>query len=233
MTNDKINWPTEAEVRAAFPAPPDFGATIHMMPVADHEAEIARLTAERDAVLAGAVKVKPLVWEQLGDRAWRAPSPFFGSFRVECYGDGPWQALWSVPVFCGTFVDGDFAGPDDAKRAIDARIRAALQPDPEGRQTGTAQCCMCGKIGLSTAEDGGPECELHDGRWVCGRDCYDRVIEDIDRQVDLAKLWMMATAAIAERAKSELSAAWAADLIVQWAQSLTPPADLAAKIEGE
>ncbi len=53
------------------------------------------------------------------------------------------------------------------------------------------------------------------------------------RQADLAKAWTMATAAMAERAKSELSAAWAADLIVQWAQSLTPPADLAAKIGGE
>lgn len=53
------------------------------------------------------------------------------------------------------------------------------------------------------------------------------------RQAALAKAWTMATAAMAERAKSELSAAWAADLIVQWAQSLTPPADLAAKIGGE
>ena len=39
---------------------------------------------------------------------------------------------------------------------------------------GCAQCCMCGKTGLSTAEDGGPECELHDGRWVCSSDCWDR-----------------------------------------------------------
>lgn len=38
------------------------------------------------------------------------------------------------------------------------------------------QCCMCGKSGLSTAEDGGPECELDDGRWVCSVDCYDRAV---------------------------------------------------------
>jgi hypothetical protein len=38
---------------------------------------------------------------------------------------------------------------------------------------GAAQCCMCGKKGLSTEEDGGPECELSDGRWVCSSDCYD------------------------------------------------------------
>lgn len=38
---------------------------------------------------------------------------------------------------------------------------------------GEAQCCMCGKTGLSVVEDGGPECELHDGRWVCGSDCWE------------------------------------------------------------
>lgn len=38
-----------------------------------------------------------------------------------------------------------------------------------------AQCCMCGKTGLSTVEgDGGPECELSDGRWTCSRECWDR-----------------------------------------------------------
>jgi len=106
---------------------------------AENYARAEKAEAERDAALAGVVKVKPLVWEKLGERAWRAPSPFFGSFRVECYGGGPWQALWSVPGFCDTFVDGDFAGPDDAKQAIDARIRAALQPDPDARQADLAK----------------------------------------------------------------------------------------------
>lgn len=41
----------------------------------------------------------------------------------------------------------------------------------------TAQCCMCGKLGLSTTEgDGGTECELTDGRWVCSAECWDRAI---------------------------------------------------------
>ena len=44
-----------------------------------------------------------------------------------------------------------------------------------------AQCCMCGKTGLSTAEDGGPECELHDGRWVCSSECWDIAVSVIDR----------------------------------------------------
>jgi hypothetical protein len=45
-----------------------------------------------------------------------------------------------------------------------------------------AQCCMCGKTGLSTNEDGGPECELSDGRWVCGSDCWE-VACDPDAQL--------------------------------------------------
>jgi len=40
------------------------------------------------------------------------------------------------------------------------------------------QCCMCGKKGLSTVEgDGGTECELSDGRWVCSAECWDRATE--------------------------------------------------------
>ncbi|KDR87695.1 hypothetical protein L905_19035 [Agrobacterium sp. TS43] len=37
---------------------------------------------------------------------------------------------------------------------------------------------MCGKKGLSTTEgDGGTECELSDGRWVCSAECWDRAVE--------------------------------------------------------
>jgi len=118
--------------------------------------------AERDALVAGAVKVKPLVWEKLGERAWRAPSPFFGSFRVECYGGGPWQALWSVAGFCDTFVDGDFAGPDDAKQAIDARILAAIQPGPEARQADLAKAWEMGRDTCGNAMD-----DVADN-WSCG-----------------------------------------------------------------
>ena len=44
------------------------------------------------------------------------------------------------------------------------------------------QCCMCGKLGLSTDEDGGTECELSDGRWVCSRGCYDRAVDGVSVQ---------------------------------------------------
>ena len=53
-----------------------------------------------------------------------------------------------------------------------ARLASTLAAQPEP-VAGAAQCCMCGKKGLSTEEDGGPECELHDGRWVCSAGCYD------------------------------------------------------------
>jgi len=38
-------------------------------------------------------------------------------------------------------------------------------------------CCMCGKKDLSTIEgDGGSECQLSDGRWVCSYQCWDSAV---------------------------------------------------------
>ena len=68
-----------------------------------------------------------LKWTAYGDACWIAPAPLFGSFRVEHYGNEKWQALWSVPGYCAAFVEGDFATADDAKAAIEARVRAALR----------------------------------------------------------------------------------------------------------
>ncbi len=50
------------------------------------------------------------------------------------------------------------------------------------------QCCMCGKKGISTAEDGGPECQLSDGRWTCSRDCYERATLTLPPDADLDAL---------------------------------------------
>ena len=53
------------------------------------------------------------------------------------------------------------------------------------------QCCMCGKTGLSIREgDGGPECQLDDGRWTCSRECWDRATGDLipRADADLAEL---------------------------------------------
>jgi hypothetical protein len=134
--------------------------------------DIAALPAAKPVV-----KVKPLVWEHLRN-SYRAPAPLFGHIRVESYSTDYWTVHWSVPGYTDLLIQGSFDTPEAAKAAAqadyEARILAALdvQPAPD-----VAQCCMCGKNGLSTEEDGGPECELSDGRWVCSRDCYERAVQ--------------------------------------------------------
>lgn len=89
-------------------------------------AELEAQAAEAELARRGQGVQVNLVWEDLDGYAWRATAPLFGSFRVERYSNGPWQALWSVPGYCAAFVDGGFATAEDAKQAIEARIRAAL-----------------------------------------------------------------------------------------------------------
>ena len=91
-----------------------FMVPAHQLPV---RANLCTHTDERVA----------LKWTAYGDACWIATAPLFGSFRVEHYGNERWQALWSVPGYSATFVDGDFAAADDAKAAIEARARAALR----------------------------------------------------------------------------------------------------------
>lgn len=57
--------------------------------------------------------------------------------------------------------------PDSNVQKMHIATPAALEP-----VVAPAQCCMCGKRDLSTEEDGGPECQMNDGRWVCSRECY-------------------------------------------------------------
>lgn len=94
-------------------------------------AELEAQAAEAELARRGQVQVN-IVWEDLDGYAWRATAPLFGSFRVERYSNGPWQALWSVPGYCAAFVDGGFATAEDAKQAIEARIRAALVSPGDG-----------------------------------------------------------------------------------------------------
>ena len=60
----------------------------------------------------------------------------------------------------------------------EARAQVAAPEPARSLSAETAQCCMCGKPGLSTAEDGGPEAELTDGRWVCSEICWERATDD-------------------------------------------------------
>lgn len=68
---------------------------------------------------------------------------------------------------------GDYS-PADLRLAAD--MLAVATPPPSSHVA--PQCCICGKKNLSTVEgDGGTECELEDGRWVCSSVCWDRAVE--------------------------------------------------------
>ncbi len=67
-----------------------------------------------------------LGWEKLSETCYRAPAPFFGSFRVEARGEGRFDALWSVPGHCDTYVPGPFATAGAAMRAVEGRMAEDL-----------------------------------------------------------------------------------------------------------
>jgi hypothetical protein len=75
------------------------------------------------------------------------------------------------------------AGADEAQAIAQPLVAAILRPTldlsalPSSEED--LQCCMCGKLGLDATEgNGGTECELADGRWVCSLACYERAIGD-------------------------------------------------------
>ena len=133
---------------------------------------------------------------------------------------GPWQS--GIIEDGGPFAVGDrdcwpickMAAAPGPHNGANARRIAAL-PDLEAayldlydevqrlraeRDRLRTQCCMCGKTGLSIIEDGGPECELDDGRWVCSVDCYDlavlnHLVAEAERDRLRAALNEIATAA--------------------------------------
>jgi len=129
------------------------------------------------------LKVKPLVWVKDG-KSYSALTKF-GEYRVaKIHGEWMWLFAW-LPKSNEEKIDqgyGDKNSPSSAKHAAqvdhDARVTGSIMET----QATTAQCCMCGKRDLSTAEDGGPECELSDGRWVCSRYCYGIAIDGVTVQ---------------------------------------------------
>lgn len=101
--------------------------------IVSDEAEIARLTAERDAAMAGRVKVRPLMWQTSGLKSDRAACYAYGlhGYGYEIFHDGAWFSLRGPDGRLG----GALPSPDAAKAAAqadyEARIIAALQPDTE------------------------------------------------------------------------------------------------------
>ena len=110
----------------------------------DHEAIVARLTAERDAAMAGAVKVKPLVWVDFHDRGAKAHAWNEANYMIQKWSDGRWEISASYPGYSTSIYGTDRFYPtlDAAKSAAqadyEARILAAIQPDPEARQEALA-----------------------------------------------------------------------------------------------
>ena len=123
-------------------APDENGGWVHWT---DHEAIVARLTAERDAALAGAVKVKPLVWVDFHDRGAKAHAWNEANYMIQKWSDGRWEISASYPGYSTSIYGTDRFYPtiEAAKAAAqadyDARILAAIQPDPEAHQAALAK----------------------------------------------------------------------------------------------
>ena len=180
--------------------------------------------AERDAALAGAVKVKPLVWE---------PHPFSQSTIEECaIADAPFKQRYQIqrdpwattyiamlypriPISDSTLWweskgHADMASAREAAQAdYEARILAALPPDPDARQADLAKAAITalhdiddlvanseGVSGLHLNGNMAPWSEIMDGG------AYGAWLQSVERLREAIR-------------------------------ALLPPADLAAKIGGE
>jgi len=189
-------------------APDENGGWVHWT---DHEAEIARLTAERDAALVGAVKVKPLVWEQYTTwpDAYDADSTV-GRYSIGRYDKGVFSChvepqMRDIGLRFLTVQDAMAAAQAD----YEARILAAIQPDQDARQADLAKAAITalhdiddlvanseGVSGLHLNGDIAPWSEIMDGG------AYGAWLQSVERLCEAIR-------------------------------ALLPPADLAAKIGGE
>jgi hypothetical protein len=95
-------------------------------------ADVARLTAERDAALAGAVRVKSLVWENFGSYEYAAGSGL--GYRVYAYGAVRASPIVWVLEYGKDFKITECESQDAAKAAAQAnyerRILSAIEPQP-------------------------------------------------------------------------------------------------------
>ena len=185
-------------------APDENGGWVHWT---DHEAIVARLTAERDAALAGAVKVKPLVWFEV------EKSRYGGKYTADGYTIRYIEGLWLLDFAGQSKAIWRFPTLDAAQAAAqadyEARYLAAIQPDPGARQADLVTAAIAalhdiddlvansdGVSGLHMNGDMAPWSEIMDG--------------------GAFGAWLQSV----ERLREAIRA-------------LLPPADLAAKIGGE
>ena len=130
----------------------------------DEPQDVVSAIAALPAVTVG---LRHLVWEAVNEDGRIQDAVGYNSvYRVWLSSDR--IARWRSKFMGEWLVVADLAAAKAAAQAdYEARILAALEP-----VAAPAQCCMCGKRDLSTEEDGGPECQMNDGRWVCSRECY-------------------------------------------------------------
>lgn len=103
----------------------------------------------------------------------------------------------------------------------------AAAPDPQPAQD-IAQCCMCGKTGLSTIEgDGGTECQLDDGRWTCSQSCWERAVAGLMAAQDIEPVQKLAEDAEAYKAAmtTYLERAMSAELALSQARNKAEAAE--------
>ena len=126
---------------------------------------------EADLICRALTRSVPVAGNQSGPLMVKDPRPYSDGARIsvkelaDYYRDSAINANWPISTH---FTDFATVLEEIATRSV-----------PTG---GIEQCCMCGKKGLSTVEDGGPECELHDGRWVCSSECYDTALALMERR---------------------------------------------------
>ena len=89
----------------------------------DHSGEDWRgsFLRQANAILSTiAESVPPLEWTDYPDYCDLAiaQSPLFTRFKVELGARGKFVAVWSVPGYCDTFVEGPFHNMDEAKAAV-------------------------------------------------------------------------------------------------------------------
>ena len=160
--------------------------------------------ADRDAALAGAVKVKPLVWFEV------EKSRYGGKYTADGYTiryiEGLWlldfagqsKAIWRFPTI--------EAAKSAAQADYEARYLAAIQPDPDARQAALVKAFCMGRDMAAAWHEGREQDELAIASKYRGG----------------SNPWF----SHCQSAKGHKDAS---DAI----RALTPPADLAAKIGGE
>lgn len=111
-------------------------------------AALEQMQAERDAALAGAVKVRPLVWKDgnfCGQQESYADTEFGSFMVVACIGLG---GRWAYTDPSGDDSEDDWVSAVAAKAAAqadyEARINASIQPDTEAVEMAEAAAFSAG-----------------------------------------------------------------------------------------